>query len=166
MPKPLGPSSRVSPKVRAALGNIGRPAHYSEIAEVYREMFPNDQVSDHSIHAILGRKELGIVWAGAKGFYALAEWGYEQPSKTLHELLAEIVADIYARTQRPVSQAAVWAEASRHKRLITPESFSMALSLNRKIRSVRGGYYVPHEEPHIATEDSIDEGLRRFESDS
>ncbi len=62
-------------KVSLALGSIGRPAHYSEIAITYNSMFPEDQMKERNIHAILTRKRCGVVSTGHRGTYALMGGG-------------------------------------------------------------------------------------------
>jgi len=58
-----------SRRVYRALRAIGRPAHYSDVAEQYAAMFPNTPCAEHSIHAILGREAYGIVWIGLKSWH-------------------------------------------------------------------------------------------------
>jgi len=60
---------------------MGRPAHYSEIAQFHDHLFPERQVSPRSVHNAL-LKHPDIVPTGALGEYALREWGFtERPSR-------------------------------------------------------------------------------------
>jgi len=60
---------------------MGRPAHYSEIAQFHDRVFPERQISPRSVHNAL-LKHPDIVPTGALGEYALREWGFtERPSR-------------------------------------------------------------------------------------
>ena len=66
--------------VYQALRSLGRPAHYSEVAEECNRMFPDRQNTEHSWHAALMLPEaiqLGVVWIGWRGTYGLKEHGHE-----------------------------------------------------------------------------------------
>ena len=95
-------------KVHLALRQIGRSAHYSEVAQVYDEMYPEDEMSKHNVHAILSRcasPELelyGIVYVGTKGTYGLKEHGYTRPGMRLFDTIAKIVKERHQTTQKPV----------------------------------------------------------------
>lgn len=66
-------------RVYLTLRAIGRPAHYSQIAEVYNSLFPEHPSTEHNLHAVLNREQYGVVWIGARGMFALKEWGYKRP---------------------------------------------------------------------------------------
>ena len=83
-----------------ALSDIGRPAHFSEIAKKHNMAWPNFAMSEHNIHAALSHQKHGIVWIGLKGIYALKEWGYDRPSLTLFETVTKIVQNKYKETNR------------------------------------------------------------------
>lgn len=78
-------------KVYLALKKIGKPAHFSRIAIAYNSIFINNPSTEHNIHAVLTRKNNGIVNIGIRGTYALKEWGYEKPLLTLFETVRKIV---------------------------------------------------------------------------
>ena len=86
-------------RVYLALRAIGQPAHYREVAKKYNTIFPEDKSSDRNIHAALNRRELGIVWVGRRGTFALEEWGFRQPEKGLYETVTDIVIAEYRRKQ-------------------------------------------------------------------
>lgn len=67
----------------AALRSLGRPAHYSELAQMTGEV-------PRRVHAHLGRKTELFVWVGLRGTYGLAEWGLE-PHVTYEDAIAEIL---------------------------------------------------------------------------
>jgi hypothetical protein len=155
-------------RVRVALEKIGRPAHYSEIAEVYNRLFPERPCSERYIHAALLREQEGCVWIGVKGTYALAEWGYTRPSKRLHELVAEIVEQRYRDTGKPVHSSVVFAEVSKIRGKVRPSSICMALSMNPRVMCIGGSYYIPGKPPseNSTLEDRLDQVLQEFENSS
>jgi len=66
------------------LYSIGKPTHYSELMEKHNILFPNRILNKQNTNSTLTRSEKeGIVWIGIKGYYALKEWGFEKPSKSL-----------------------------------------------------------------------------------
>ena len=132
--------------IREALRELRRAAHYTEIAETCNRMFPGRQTSVHSWHSALSSREseeLGIVWVGTHGTYGLREHGYSRPKVDMHEAVAQIVEEIYAKTGRPVSSDTVISELSHQRRELKRSSVMMALSFNTKLDDVGGGLYVP-----------------------
>ena len=51
----------ISYGILKSMRTIGRPAHYSEITQVYNSLFPDDQKSERNIHASLSIHVHGIV---------------------------------------------------------------------------------------------------------
>jgi hypothetical protein len=155
-------------KVYLALREIGKPAHYSEVAEVYNSLFPDDATN---IHAILGRGQHGVAWIGVKGTYALEEWGYERPSKTLFEAIAEIVEKQYEATGTPVPFAVIAAEMGKLRRVVKPSSLAFATQCNPGLRRVSSDSFVPGtpddqaEEEFAEDEEELDRILEEFEED-
>jgi hypothetical protein len=141
----IGIYSTREESVYLALKTIGRPAHYSEVTEVYCSLFPNKPITERAVHAILGRGKFGIVWAGLKGIYALKEWGYERPSETLFDTVQEIVTDIFQKTGRPVHINAILGEVSKKRKLINPSSVIMAATLNPKLKMIGSNLFLPIE---------------------
>ena len=134
-----------SQKVYLALRQIGEPAHFTLIATKYNELFTDDRSSDHSIHAVLGRENLGIVWIGSKGTFALSEWGYERPSQNLFDAIAEIVRMKYEQTSLPVSFEFISDEVTKLRKVINSNSLSIATQMNPKLRVTLGDAFVPAE---------------------
>lgn len=155
--------------VYLALKHIGKPAHFSEIADVYNTLFPDDPSTEHNVHAVLTREQQqqGIVWIGIKGTYALKEWGYERPSIGLYDAVADIVQRIHERGGNPVSGDVIRAEIGKYRRVLNPDSIQMAIDLNPRIRKVSAGGFVP-KDPNETDESELsaaelDRILREFE---
>lgn len=132
--------------LREALRTLGRAAHFSEIADICNQMFPENQTSAHNWHASLGRPDaeaIGIVWIGRKGMYGLNEHGYSRPSSDLSEAVARIVATRFSETRRPVTIDFVMFELSKQRRELKRNSIAMALSFSDRVDSVGRDEYVP-----------------------
>ncbi|MDI6872616.1 MAG: sigma factor-like helix-turn-helix DNA-binding protein [Bacillota bacterium] len=154
-------------RVYLALRHIGKPAHYSTVAEAYNSLFPHEPSNEKSIHAVLGREQNGIVWIGLRGTYALAEWGYERPTKGLYEAVAEIVRQRHATTGKPVSFTTIAAEIGKYRPVVNRNSVVIATQCNPHLREVGNNAFVP-KAPGEATEDDtvagrLDKLLRSFE---
>ncbi len=130
-------------RVYLALYSIGKPAHYSEVAEAYNRQFPDLPATEHNIHAILTREESGIVWIGIRGTFAIREWGYEHPSKTLFKAVQEIVERFYRQTAEAVPLNLINAEIGKYRRVVRPSSVIIASHCNPGLRRVGGGSFVP-----------------------
>jgi len=130
-------------RVYLALRSIGKPAHYSDVTAAYNRLFPDIPSPKHNIHAILSREECGIVWIGIRGTFALREWGYEHPSKTLFKTIQEIVERIYAQTGSAVSLNLINAEIGKYRRVVRTSSVFIATHFNPRLRDVGGNSFVP-----------------------
>ena len=153
-------------KAYLALKEIGRPTHFSEVADIYADMFPGECPSEHSIHAILLREQHGVVWIGSKGKFALEEWGYERPLISIHDAVAEIVIQKYEATGNPVRLNVIQAEIGRYRKLVNPNSIMIAAYCNSRLTNVYNDYFVPKEADDVASEadtDSLDQILKDFE---
>ena len=123
-------------KVYLALKQIGKPSHYEAVQEAYCSLFPEENPSVHSIHALLGREELGVVWIGVRGTYALKEWGYERPSSSLLELIADIVCQRYSETLEPVPFSVLQAEVGKHRKIVNRNSVLLASYFNPRLETI------------------------------
>lgn len=154
-------------KVCLALHSIGRPAHFSEAWEEYNHQFPDDPSTEHSIHAALLREEHGVVWVGVKGTFALEEWGYQRPSKSLFEAVTEIVENIHKHTGKPVPFQVIMAEVGKYRRLVNVTSLVFATHCNPNLRRVFKDSFVPKgpndQVQDETSEDELDQLLREFE---
>lgn len=157
-------------KVYLSLKSIGKPAHYTQVTKEYMKLFPNDYISERYIHSILGSQRNDVVWAGINGVYALKPWGFINPSKTLHDEVAEIIEIFYARTGKPVHINIIVAELKKYRRLIKDSSLQFSLSMNPKIEKVSKNYYMPksQDDKEIAKPDhsNLDKLLQGFEPKS
>lgn len=135
-----------SEKVYQILKQIGKPSHYSEVAESYNDIYPEDTSTERVIHAILTREENSIVWIGIKGTYALKEWGFERPSLSLFNTVKEIVVRNYEETKKPVSFLIVQAEIGKYRKVVNRNSLFMASYFNPEIKIVNKDKLVPSSE--------------------
>ena len=137
-------------KVYLALKYMGRSAHYSEVAQVYDQMYPEDEMSVHNVHAILSRcaspdlELYGIVYVGAKGTYGLREQGYIRPGMPLFDTVTKIVREKYDATQKPVHLNAIVAELGRYRHGVNSASLAFATGMNTAIREVEKDHFVPN----------------------
>ena len=163
-------------KVYLTLKNIGEPAHFSKVAEVYNYLYPQDSVTERSIHAVLTRfapesdKRYGIVWVGVKGTYALKEWGYERPSLSIFDAVVEIVKEKYEQTgQKPVPFTVIQAEIPKYRQIVTPASLTIATHCNPRLDRVFKDSFVPRDTDEQFQEeiakDELDRILRGFQEE-
>ncbi|MEI8131490.1 MAG: sigma factor-like helix-turn-helix DNA-binding protein [Leptolinea sp.] len=95
----------VSRRVLATLRKIGSPAHFSEIAALYNELYPDRPLSEHNVHAKLGRNEFVRV---GRGTYGLAEWGLHNDGN-----IPNAIRRILITHNRPMSVAEISEEVLR-----------------------------------------------------
>lgn len=156
-------------RVYLALRDIGKPAHYSAIAEVHNRMFPEAAISEHNVHTVLSLQQHGVVWIGVRGTYAFKEWGYEHPSKGLSETVADIVEKQYGATGTPVPFAVIAAEMGKLRRVVKSSSLASATHYNPRLRRVPSDSFVPGTPDDQAEEeipeDDLDRILQEFEED-
>jgi len=150
-----------------ALRALGKPAHYSEITEKYNSLWPEHEMSERNIHGVLNRQEYGIVWIGIKGTYALKEWGYERPSKSLFETVTEIVRRKFEETGVPVPAPVIISEMGKYRKIVHPTSMVIAIHSNPRLKKVSNDTFIPLEpNDHVQEEISIndlDKRLKEFE---
>jgi hypothetical protein len=142
----INQKDRKTERVYIALKTIGRAAHYSEIAEAYNKIFPEDYSSEHAIHAAILKENNRIVWTGNKGIFALKEWGYSRPQATLMDTVADIVQEKYKNTGQPVPFVVIEAEIGKYRKLINKNSLMIAAFLNPRIEVVANKCCRPKKE--------------------
>ena len=157
-------------KVYLALRAIGRPAHYSRIAEAYNSLFPDHPSTEDNIHAILSREQYGVVWIGVRGTFALREWGYEHPSKSLYEAVTEIVQERFRETSRPVPFTVIAAEIGKYRTVVKTSSLAFAAYCNPSLQQVSKDSFIPRGpndqvQEEISAEE-LDRILREFQERS
>lgn len=153
-------------KVYLTLKQLGRRAHFTEITDMYMRMFPGEYTTEHSIHATLLYEKYGVVWMGSKGMFALEEWGYERPTSTLMDTIAQIVEEKYRSTGNPVPFIAIQAEIGKYRKLVNPNSLILASYCNPRLKRVDNLRFVPREEVNDeeeVTDNELDRALKEFE---
>ncbi len=152
-----------------ALRSIGRPAHFSEIAETFNQQWPEHYGSEHNVHAVLSRcsspehESYGIVWIGLRGTFALKEWGYERPSKGLFDAVTDIVKDKYEQTDhKPVPFTVIAAEIGKYRQVVNPTSLVIAAQCNPDLQRVLKDSFVPRVPEQCSKEEMKLEELDRI----
>lgn len=155
-------------KAYLALRVIGRPADSAEITEVYNSLFPDSPSTEYNLHAVLGREEYGVVWIGVRSTFALQEWGYEHPQKTLFDTVAEIVHKKFLETASSVPFEVIIAEIGKYRKVVRPASLTIAAYCNPALQCASKNSFVPKKdsveemEEGIST-DELDRILKEFE---
>ena len=146
------------------LRQLGRAAHYTELAVKCNALFPERQNSIHNWHAALGTtgaESLGIVYVGKHGTYGLTEHGYSKPAEGLYDSIARIVATKNQETGRPVSLDTIVAELSKERKEINLPSVPMVLHFSEQIESIGGGYI-----PAYRSEDQTSPSPQQYDIDA
>jgi len=130
-------------KVRLIMRSLGEPTHFSVITEEYNKLFPEDNMRERNVHAILCRETNIFVWLGVKGTYGLKEWGYQRPLKSLYETVTEIVEKSYKRTKKPVPLTVIIAELGKYRQLVNPVSLNFVTLSNPKLQRVSKELFLP-----------------------
>lgn len=149
-------------RIYIALKRIGKPAHYTDITAMHNELFPEKEMSYKGVHVICSDsrgEELGIVWVGMKGIYALKEWGYRKPETDLFETVRIIVNRLYEETGKPVSHNSILAEIGKYRKAVNPKSVAMAMSLNKKLERLPNNFVVPRNEKENSADDMSEEEI-------
>lgn len=132
-----------SQRVYLALHDIGRPAHYSEIASVYNSLWPDHASTERNIHATLCREQYGVVWIGIHGTFALKKWGWEHPSIKLFDAVAEIVQKKHEETGAPVPFVVINSEIGKYRKIVKPSSLIFATHCNPRLKQVTSDTFIP-----------------------
>lgn len=130
-------------KVYLVLRTIGKPAHSAKITEVYNSLFPEHPSTEYNIYAVLSREKYGVVWIGIRSTFALKEWGYEHPSKTLFNAVTKIVEKKYKETTRPVSFTVIVAEMGKYRQVVRNSSLTIASYRNPNLRHIDKNSFIP-----------------------
>ncbi len=130
-------------KVYLVLRAIGKPAHSAKITEVYNSLFPEHPSTEYNIYAVLGREKYGVVWIGIRSTFALKEWGYEHPSKTLFNTVTKIVEKKYKETTRPVPFTVIVAEMGKYRQVVRNSSLTIASYRNPNLRHIDKNSFIP-----------------------
>lgn len=123
-------------RVVQALRSLGRPAHFTEIAAKYRELFSEDaERTDNSIHAFFDRFPETFVLVGS-GIFALTEWGYDPRINSVPTLVEHILK----QSRRPLHVDEVIEQAIK-RYLWKTNSISAQLSTNPRICPFGNGFF-------------------------
>lgn len=159
--------------VYLALKEIGTPAHFVEIAKVCKRLFPSiDFLTPRNIEATLSRtdKKFPWVWVGSRGIFALKEWGYCRPDKSLYDEVFEIIKKIYSETGKPISFTKIFAEVSKKRRYFNRKSLIIICGTHPKIEKVEMNRYIAsemeikREEKSLLDLNDLDKKIRRFKN--
>lgn len=158
-----------SEKAYLVLRSIGRPAHISEITNMYDVMFPGELTNERNVQGPLERCG-EAVWVGT-GAFALKEWGYALPRETITDTIAMIVADKYAETGRKVHLNAIIAELGRYIPAgADTESVKFTAMRCPQIQALKGDFFIPRRRDKEVQEpdndlDDQDRKIRGFWAD-
>lgn len=150
-------------QVYIALRRLGTASHYSEVAEVCNDLWPDRPISDqatiNTLMACEGDSRYDVVWIGRKGMYGLTEHGYTKPRQDLAATVADIVKKEYKRTSAAVSIDTVMERMLDYRQLPDKSSVLMALSFNDHVTDLGHYRYVPagtEQHRNDATSDSTE----------
>ncbi|MBU4349404.1 hypothetical protein KJ599_03680, partial [bacterium] len=130
-------------RVYLALQTIGKPAHSTKITEVYNSLFPEHPSNEYNLHAVLSREKYGVVWIGIRCIFALKEWGYEHPSRTLFNKVTKIVEKKYKETTRPVPFKIIIAEMGKCRQVVKHSSLTIASYRNPNLLHIDKNSFIP-----------------------
>jgi len=130
-------------RVYLALRTIGKPAHSTKISEVYNSLYPGHKSTEYNIHAVLNREKYGVIWIGIRCIFALKEWGYERPSKTLFNTVTKIVEKKYKKTTRPVPFTMIVAEMGKCRQVVKHSSLTIASYRNPNLLHINKNSFIP-----------------------
>ena len=155
-----------------ALRRIGASAHYTEIADECGQIWPERPIPRlsclNTLVAMSKAGELGVVWIGRKGMYGLEEHGYSRPYATLEDTAADIVWQLYARSNAPVTFGQIMREMTQFRRESSEKSVLMALSFSERVKRLSGDKFVPVTNTKGGTPQRLDfsGALSAFERES
>lgn len=153
-------------KIYQTMRLLEKPAHFSIITEEYNKLFPEDNIGEHNIHAILCRKTDIFIWLGIKGTYGLKEWGCQRPQKSLYETVTEIVKKRYKQTKKPVPLTTIVAELGKYRQIVNPVSLNFVTTGNPKLQIISKDLFLPKKHKIQREEnnslDILDEALQKF----
>jgi len=156
-------------KLYLTLKYIGRPAHYLEIAEEFGRLFPEDGDNIEALHASLinSCRRLGVVWVGAKGTFALKEWGYKRPGSNWFTTVTGIVNEFFEKTGKPVPFSVISAEVQKRRKYFKDTSLKIAVYSNNDILNLGNDSFIPKIkwiDQNTFDDEKLDEILRKFKN--
>lgn len=119
-------------KIIMALRELGRPSHYTEIAEVTNRMLPPEQrISPKAYHTQISYKPDVFVWV-ERGTYGLAEWGIERV-----RFYVDIAEELLEQQGRPLSFEKIFSVIDAERKA-SPESIKFMLQTNPRFSQYPG----------------------------
>jgi len=157
-------------KVYFALKSIGRPAHFSRVANIYNALYEDEYSSEHTVQSTLLRDTERVVHIGIRGTYALKEWGYEKPPMRLFDSVTDIVTKKFAETGKPIPFTVIEGEIGKYRQVVNPKSLLIAAHLNPKLQRIGSNSFRPKElgtadENNDLAPEELDKILRDFEKE-
>ena len=150
----INETARIREIVYAALKKLNRPAHYSEITRICNTMFDKRVFTPKQIHRSLASRSHELyVWIGLRGVYALKEWGFKRPDRSLYQTVFEIVDLRFNRTSRPVPLNYIYKEIGKYRKIVNENSLYFACNFNPKIKVLKKDMFVPENIGEDTTED-------------
>lgn len=144
-------SSRRLHEIIQALRKLGKPSHYSKIAEtINAELPPERHITDWTVHNQLVQHPELFVWVGRRGTYGLKEWGLERSLS-----YEEAIARILQRASHPLTFQQILAQLPALRSYYDESSIVLTLGTNERFRSFPGDTYGLAEwrEDEVVTED-------------
>lgn len=126
----------ITERVYVALEHLGRPAHYSEVGAVYRNLFGDSKMTDRNIHATLGRMP-AVAYVGRKGVYGLIKDGAVRPVDDLHSLVPEILRRRFALMAVALPFEVILGEVRKERPGADANSVKLILNM-RAVRDADG----------------------------
>lgn len=118
-----------------ALYKLGRPSHFTKIAEVANEMLPPSQrASARVYHAQLSNKPHLFVWVGS-GTFGLTEWGLKKS-----RFYVDIAEELLQNHDEPLSFEEIFPVINA-EREASPESIKFMLGTNYRFRQYPDNKY-------------------------
>jgi len=152
---------RSTARVYLALKELRMPSHFSEITRIHNRMFLDWQEPEGAIQSYLERQEYGIFATEEDGVFWLREFQNAVNRQSLSDEIEEIVAMIYANTNRPVSKQSILVELSRRRHTVNENSVNAYLYGSRKLKRVGTGLFIPKTEKELEEEEQRNEQINR-----
>jgi len=157
-----------------AMENIGRPAHYVDIANECNKLCSNIKLTPKEVLIVLTTKSKDKeewTWTGRRGYYALKKWGYKRPKEDLFSTVFRIVYKYYREYKKPIHINLIKKEIQKSGRLYSEGSLYFACYKNPKIEQVNKNWFSPRIEKKGITKneenlndlENLDKAIRNME---
>jgi len=120
-----------------ALRRLGRPAHYTEIAEAVNSALSSGHyISPRTVHVRLMQHPDLFVWVRRRGTYGLKEWGLER-TLSYEDALVQILKEV----GHPLTFQQILAQLPRLRPYYDENSIVLTLSTNGRFRAFLDNTY-------------------------